>query len=87
MGGSATSDNITPLNLINIRRVAWGIRELEDLRGKNPAPPRPGNAKGSTLAQARQKPAVPAIPLPAGGTFSPEDIEAITRAVMAKLGG
>ncbi len=87
VGGSATSDNITPLNLINIRRVAWGIRELEDLRGKNPAPPRPGNAKGSTLAQARQKPAVPAIPLPAGGTFSPEDIEAITRAVMAKLGG
>ena len=87
VGGSATSDNITPLNLINIRRVAWGIRELEDLRGKNPAPPRPGNAGGSTLAQARQKPAVPAIPLPAGGTFSPEDIEAITRAVMAKLGG
>ncbi len=87
VGGSATSDNITPLNLINIRRVAWGIRELEDLRGKNPAPPRPGNARGSTLALARQKPAVPAIPLPAGGTFSPEDIEAITRAVMAKLGG
>jgi len=38
VGGSATSDNITPLNLINIRRVAWGVRELEDLRGKNPAP-------------------------------------------------
>lgn len=32
VGGSATSDNVTPLNLINIRRVAWGIQELEDLR-------------------------------------------------------
>lgn len=86
VGGSATSDNITPLNLINIRRVAWGVRELEDLRGKNPAPPRAA-AGGSTLAQARQKPAAPpAVSVPAGGTFAPEDIEAITRAVMAKLG-
>ena len=38
VGGSATSDNITPLNLINIRRVAYGIKELEDVRGSNPAP-------------------------------------------------
>lgn len=32
VGGSSTSDNITPLNLINIRRLAWGVRELEDLK-------------------------------------------------------
>lgn len=38
VGGSATSDNITPLNLINIRRVAFGSKELEDLRGNNPVP-------------------------------------------------
>ena len=38
VGGSATSDNITPLNLINIRRVAYGVRELEDVRGNNPKP-------------------------------------------------
>lgn len=35
VGGSATSDNITPLNLINIRRVAYGVRELEDVREGN----------------------------------------------------
>lgn len=35
VGGSATSDNITPLNLINIRRVAWGQCELDDLRGQS----------------------------------------------------
>ncbi len=32
MGGSATSDNVSPLNLINIRRVAYGTSELADLR-------------------------------------------------------
>lgn len=31
VGGSATSDNIGPMNLINIRRVAYGVRELEDI--------------------------------------------------------
>ena len=73
VGGSATSDNITPLNLINIRRVAWGVRELEDLRGTVPAakptPSRPACA--------------PTSPVP----FTREDIEAITRAVIARLGG
>lgn len=32
VGGSSTSDNISPLNLINIRRVAYGVTELEDIR-------------------------------------------------------
>ncbi len=32
VGGSSTSDNITPLNLINIRRVATGVKELEDIK-------------------------------------------------------
>ena len=32
VGGSATSDNIGPLNLINIRRVAYGTKELEELK-------------------------------------------------------
>ena len=38
VGGSATSDNITPLNLINIRRVAYGVKELEQVRGNAPVP-------------------------------------------------
>lgn len=32
VGGSATSDNVSPLNLYNIRRVAYGTKELADLR-------------------------------------------------------
>lgn len=32
VGGSSTSDNISPMNLINIRRIAYGVKELEDLK-------------------------------------------------------
>lgn len=35
VGGSATSDNVSPLNLINIRRVAYGTTELSDIRMGN----------------------------------------------------
>lgn len=31
VGGSATSDNVSPMNLINIRRLAYGKSEAEDL--------------------------------------------------------
>lgn len=36
VGGSATSDNISPMNLLNVRRIAYGVRELEDLRENEP---------------------------------------------------
>jgi acetaldehyde dehydrogenase (acetylating) len=32
VGGSSSSNNIGPLDLINIKRVAWGVRELEEIR-------------------------------------------------------
>lgn len=32
VGGSITSDNISPLNLINLRRVAYGVVELDEIR-------------------------------------------------------
>ena len=49
VGKSATSDNVGPLNLINIRRVAYGVRELSDLRGDAPAP-----AVGQTCSESGQ---------------------------------
>lgn len=33
VGGSSSSNNIGPRDLVNIKRVAWGKRELEDLKG------------------------------------------------------
>ncbi len=32
VGGSSSSNNIGPLDLINIRRVAWGVREVPGQR-------------------------------------------------------
>ena len=32
VGGSSTSDNVTPLNLINVRKAVWGVKELEDIK-------------------------------------------------------
>lgn len=34
IGGSSTSNNVGTLDLINIKRVAYGVRELEDIRGE-----------------------------------------------------
>lgn len=33
IGGSSTSDNVGPMNLLNIRRIAYGTKELEALKG------------------------------------------------------
>lgn len=32
VGGSSTSDNITPLHLINIRKAAYGVKSIDSLR-------------------------------------------------------
>ncbi len=32
IGGSATSDNVGPLNLINVKKVAYGIKELDEIK-------------------------------------------------------
>lgn len=32
VGGSITSDNISPMNLLNLRRVAYGVVELDEIR-------------------------------------------------------
>jgi acetaldehyde dehydrogenase (acetylating) len=46
IGHNSTSDNVGPLNLINIRRVAYGLKELDDLKKGLPL------AGGSAPAQA-----------------------------------
>lgn len=74
VGGSATGDNVGPLNLINIRRMAYGLRELDDLRKNSPAAA-PGCRRADEYASS------------AGGDgLSAEAIEAIAKAVLARLG-
>lgn len=54
VGGSATSDNIGPLNLINIRRVAYGLKELEDLRGDKEQPEKETAPGGISQEQMKE---------------------------------
>ncbi|MEA4934558.1 MAG: acetaldehyde dehydrogenase (acetylating) [Lawsonibacter sp.] len=78
VGGSATSDNVNPMNLINIRRVAYGLRELSDLRGTQPASgQRPNQTAEAKTCSCEEK---------GMSSLSRQDIEAITRAVLARLG-
>lgn len=39
LGGSSTSDNLTPMHLINIKRLAYGIKNLEE-PGQKEEPPK-----------------------------------------------
>jgi acetaldehyde dehydrogenase (acetylating) len=83
VGGSATSDNVSPLNLINIRRVAYGVKEVEDLRKNSPVQ---GSSSGSVTDRVPDAVAA-AVSRHAGSTqFDKEDIEKITKAVLSKLG-
>jgi len=74
VGGSSTSDNITPMNLINIRRVAGGTKELDDIRKEHTI------ALERSVSPSREqgKPDV-------SSGFSAEDVEKITKAVIARL--
>jgi len=35
IGGGSTSDNVGPMNLLNIRMVGYGVRSIEELRQPN----------------------------------------------------
>ena len=84
VGKSSTSDNITPLNLINLRRVAYGIKELADLKGGDrTAAVRP--VREPPYPEINNRPARPA-PAPSGGEqLTRAQVEAVVRTVLAKL--
>ncbi|SET49290.1 acetaldehyde dehydrogenase [Natronincola peptidivorans] len=35
IGGSATSDNVSPIHLMNVKRLVYGLKEAEELKPKN----------------------------------------------------
>lgn len=69
VGGSATSDNVSPMNLIDIRRVAYGRKELEELRAEAGQQAAPVSCAGSSC----------------GNSISNADIERLTREVLANI--
>ncbi|WP_227763212.1 acetaldehyde dehydrogenase (acetylating) [Zhaonella formicivorans] len=59
LGGSSTSDNVTPLHLINIKRLAYGLKQVD------------------TAASSKTQ----------GAKFTPDDVAAIVKQVLAQLQG
>ncbi|MDQ7095101.1 acetaldehyde dehydrogenase (acetylating) [Desulfosporosinus sp. PR] len=71
-GGSFTSDNVSPLNLINIRKVGYGVRTLEDL-----------TKSAQTLEDAGL--AVGVGPAVRQFQESPEDLKELLKRILAQL--
>lgn len=43
IGGGSSSDNVGPMNLLNIRKVGYGVRSIEDLKQPTQAPSCPAS--------------------------------------------
>jgi len=91
MGGSSTFDNVGPLNLINIKRVAYGVRELEDLGGRKPSEysfEHSSGSAGTVTAGAIHEiksAATSAAARPVKEDFTASDIERITKEVLQNV--
>ncbi len=77
VGGSATSDNVTPMNLLNIRRVAYDL-------GGGTCQSRPHDCHAEAPASCCSAPA-PSTCASAGAGGSSIDINAITSLIVAEL--
>lgn len=77
IGGSATSDNVGPMNLLNTRHVAYGLTELADVRALAPSVDfgDPAPAAYSTKPAATSS----------ASEITASDIERITREVLRNL--
>lgn len=63
-GGSATSENVTPMNLVNIKRVVYGLKDVSTLAQTDPTfHPDFGCCHGSNAAGAQPVSAQPVSPL------------------------
>ena len=95
VGGSASSDNIGPLNLMNIRRVAYGTMELDDLRREaaavtssvsvTPTTGNYGNYSESSYKAPKPQSERPEQKLESNGEITQTQIEAITKEVLREI--
>ncbi|HEM3194403.1 MULTISPECIES: acetaldehyde dehydrogenase (acetylating) [Streptococcus] len=76
VGGSATSDNVSPHNLYNIRRVAYGTSEYTDfLKAENLMDSYRGTTTDTNISSG-----------PTSSTNEDELVELLVKQVLAKLG-
>ena len=76
-GGNVTSDNVSPLHLLDIKRVAFEVRPVKSKR------PATSASKTTTPAPAYAATAPPAQPQPLAGKINREDIAAIVDRFLA----
>ena len=58
IAGNSTGDNVSPLHLINVKRLAWGVRKPEDAFPPRPPSPEtamPANITKETIASAVER--------------------------------
>lgn len=85
VGGGSSSDNVGPMNLLNIRKVGYGVRSIDELRApvsgtqSQPTPVRPAdNPNDSILNDDRFHYSTPAILDPASDADHADDRFATT---------
>jgi len=84
VGGGSSSDNVGPLNLMNIRKVGYGVRSLQDLRSAEPAVVTPPTPQSSIFADNRftQGSATTATP----SEINQPQVERIITEILSRLG-
>lgn len=80
VGGSSTSDNVGPLNLLNIKRLAYGVKELDDLKDHDASSGSQGSRNEEIINLLLQK-------SNCEGQLSGEQVEGILKNILQKLVG
>ena len=76
-GGSATSDNVSPMHLINIRRIAYGLKDISDLRASVPTEEKAQSTMPAKQNNGHTETAKPKV--------SDETIERLVEAVLSRI--
>jgi acetaldehyde dehydrogenase (acetylating) len=78
-GGNVTSDNVSPLHLLDIKRVAFETRPVKSVRPAASA----GATRTPVSSQPTQQPRQPQVVVGAGGKINREEISAIVDKFLA----
>ena len=78
-GGNATSDNIGPQHLMNVKRVAFGVRELQSYERAAPAEQQSGDSPAAQWSQAEYAADT--------NSFSKNEVIAIIKQVLQEMKG
>lgn len=80
MGGSSTSDNVGPMNLLNIKRLAYGVKELDNLKEDKSSSNSHCSPEEKLIRELLQK-------NNCDGQFTGEEMEGMLKSIIQKLVG